>query len=390
MMTCLASCGEVAVNDMSPKCQEPAELQELTAQGPTIYPKVTVLLGDPRLPDLSKRDGKFHEEDFSTRDALKAAFATLPDYSFRYLDDHTTILDDLRADPPHFVVNFCDTGFCNDPYRGAQPPRVSRNARRVLFGFAARGHGVFLGQVDRVRGGRNGRHRSAGRNFGRAGRRCSGGAALALSRLHQAAYGDGSVTKDAIVRDRGEGERRVRAVQAEFPGRAVLVQEFLSGAEYGVGIIGNPGQHFTVLPPLEVDYEALDPSLPRLLGFESKAIPDSPYWSQIRFRAARLDTKARAAIESVATTMFMRLGLRDYGRFDFRADAEGRIKFMECNTNPAWAYDGTLAFMAGFAGLDYAGMLHMTLRAAQSRAAKGRGAMTAILGRGELSPPTGG
>jgi D-alanine-D-alanine ligase len=151
------------------------------------------------------------------------------------------------------------------------------------------------------------------------------------------------------------------------------VQEFLSGTEYGVGVIGNPRRDLIVLPPLEVDYDGLDPSLPRLLGFESKAMPHSPYWSQIRFREARLDARTRAEIEAASTAMFERLGLRDYGRFDFRADAHGKIKFIECNPNPAWANDGKLAYMAGFAGIQYADMLRMILEAAQARAASERG-----------------
>ena len=207
---------------------------------------------------------------------------------------------------------------------------------------------------------------------------------------------DGSVgiTKDAIVHDRDEAARRVKAVQAELPGGAIVVQEFLSGTEYGVGVIGNPDRGLTILPPLEVDYDALDPSLPRLLGFESKAMPGTPYWSDIRFREARLDAPRRARVEAVAATMFERLGLRDYGRFDFRADAQGRIKFIECNPNPAWANDGKLAYMAGFAGIGYADMLRMILEAAQLRAASERESpnkrVSPIPGLAELSPPKRG
>lgn len=339
------------------------------------FPRVTVLLGDPRLADHSKREGAFHEEDFATRDAMKAAFASLPGYEFRYLDDHATILEDLRAEPPQFVINFCDTGFRNDPYRelnlpaylemldvpysGAPPAAMvlawDKSIVRAIAATAgiAVPDEVYLAPGDEV--------------------------AAALPKWYPAfvkpSCADGSVgiTRDAIVHDRAEAERRVRDVQAELPGRAILVQEFLAGTEYGVGVIGNPGQGLTVLPPLEVDYSALDPALPRLLGFESKAMPDSPYWSQIHFREAKLDAKARQQIEIAATTMFERLSLRDYGRFDFRADAQGRIKFMECNPNPAWANDGKLAYMAGFAGIEYRDMLRMILETAQARAAAERG-----------------
>jgi D-alanine-D-alanine ligase len=43
---------------------------------------------------------------------------------------------------------------------------------------------------------------------------------------------------------------------------------------------------------------------------------------------------------------------------------------MEVNPNPAWAYDGKLALMAGFADIPYAEMLRMILNAAVARIVK--------------------
>ncbi|MDH3229255.1 MAG: D-alanine--D-alanine ligase [Alphaproteobacteria bacterium] len=342
---------------------------------PPIFPNVTVLLGDPRLADHSKREGAFHEEDLATRDAMKAAFASLEGYAFRYLDDHTTMLEDLRDAPPQFVVNFCDTGFGNDPFRelnlpaylemldvpysGAPPAAMVLAWDKAVVRGMAEQLGIAVPDEIYIRPGDD--------------------VAARLPDNYPAfvkpSCADGSVgiTVDAIVHDRAQAAARVTQVRAELPGRAVLVQEFLPGAEYGVGVIGNPGQGFTVLPPLEVDYDGLDPALPRLLGFESKALPDSPYWTDVRFREACLDTAARGALETAAVAMFERLDLRDYGRFDFRAGDDGVIKLMEVNPNPAWANDGKLAFMAGFAGIDYRDMLRMILEAAQSRAAAERG-----------------
>jgi len=340
-----------------------------------IFPHVTVLLGDPRIADHSKREGAFHEEDLATRDAMKAAFASLPGYSFRYLDDHRTILEDLRAAPPQFVVNFCDTGFANDPYRelnlpaylemldvpysGAPPAAMVLAWDKAVVRALAAATGIAVPDEIYLRPGDD-------------------AAALLPDRYPafvKPACADGSVgiTVDAIVHDRAAAAARVAQVRAELPGRAILVQEFLPGTEYGVGVIGNPGRGMTVLPPLEVDYDALDPALPRLLGFESKALPDSPYWTDVKFREARLDAAARAGVEAAAVALFERLGLRDYGRFDFRTGADGTVKLMEVNPNPAWANDGKLAFMARFAGIAYRDMLRMILEAAQSRTAVERG-----------------
>ncbi len=41
------------------------------ANAKTRFPEVTVLLGDPRLPDSCKRDGQFNPEDLETIEKLR-------------------------------------------------------------------------------------------------------------------------------------------------------------------------------------------------------------------------------------------------------------------------------------------------------------------------------
>ena len=149
----------------------------------------------------------------------------------------------------------------------------------------------------------------------------------------------------------------------------MLWQEYLPGAEYGIGIIGNPETGLTALPTLEVDFSRLPAGLNPILSFESKADPNSPYWTDIGFARARLDAAVEACMVGWSEMLFGRLGLRDYGRFDFRVAADGRPKLMEVNPNPAWGYDGKLAIMAGFAGQSYARMLEMVIDAAIARLA---------------------
>ena len=180
---------------------------------------------------------------------------------------------------------------------------------------------------------------------------------------------DGSVgiTRDAVVRSRAEAEAYIGFLRDLLPDRATLVQEYLPGPEYGLALIGNPATALQALPPLEVDFSRLPEGLPPILSFESKAEPASPYWTEIRFKRAMIDEVERNAMERHARIMFERLHLRDYARFDFRRGSDGEIKLMEVNPNPAWATDGKLAFMAGFAGHSYPQMLNLILEAARQR-----------------------
>ena len=181
--------------------------------------------------------------------------------------------------------------------------------------------------------------------------------------------GDSSlgITAASIVHDADELVARIHALAVELPGVPLLVQEFLTGPEYTVGVIGNPGLQHDVLPVLEVDYSKLDPSLPPILGYESKWDPESPYWSQIAYHESHAPLEIRHAMIDASLSLFQQLGCRDYARFDFRADAEGRPKLLEVNPNPGWCWDGKLNLMAELAGWSYAEMLRRIIESAQER-----------------------
>src|SRR3546814_17372208 len=73
------------------------------------------------------------------------------------------------------------------------------------------------------------------------------------------------ITSEAVVHTPGEAVRYLTRLREMLPGRPILIQEYLTGTEYSVGIVGNPGQGYHVLPLLEVDYSGLDPALPPIL-----------------------------------------------------------------------------------------------------------------------------
>jgi D-alanine-D-alanine ligase len=184
-------------------------------------------------------------------------------------------------------------------------------------------------------------------------------------------YGDSSIgiTQEAVVHTWEQAINYLTKLREQMPGVAILLQEFLTGPEYSIGVIGNPGLAYRVLPPLEVDYSGLDGDLPQLLSYESKWVPESPYWTQIRYREAQIDEETRRKLVDYSNLLFERLGCRDYARFDFRVDEAGEIKLLEVNPNPGWCWDGKLNLMATYAGLRYSDLLKLIIDAAQERVA---------------------
>jgi D-alanine-D-alanine ligase len=104
-----------------------AEAPQLAARKPkgkTQLIDVTVLLGDPRLPDQIKRGGSFQPEDHETIRRLKDALSELRQYKVRYLDNHATLDRDLAALRTDIVFNLCDEGFNNDPFKELHVPAM--------------------------------------------------------------------------------------------------------------------------------------------------------------------------------------------------------------------------------------------------------------------------
>lgn len=182
------------------------------------------------------------------------------------------------------------------------------------------------------------------------------------------AFGDSSlgITKNALVRNADELMSYYGFLKKNFPSVPILVQEYLSGSEYSVAVIGN-GANLEFLPILEVDFSHLPKNLPQILSYESKWDPRSPYWSDIRYKKACLSDEETQQIMDYCVKMFERMKCRDYARFDFRKDAYGACKLMEVNPNPGWCWDGKLNKMGNLMGLDYSGLLHKILNTALER-----------------------
>jgi D-alanine-D-alanine ligase len=328
--------------------------------------EITVLLGDPRLPDAIKRDGRFNEEDLDATRRLKTALAEYAGHRFHYLDDHGLFASHLFTSPPAFVLNLCDEGFRNQaahelhipallemsgiPYSGAGPECLALCRNKAWVRAIAADLQIpvpretyWPGDADR------------------------GG--LVFPVLVKPNLGDGSVgiTQHALARTALDLTTAITQAQVASPGCSLLLQEFLPGREYSVALLGNPATGLNALPVLEVDYSGLSASLPQMLTWESKWNPDSPYWKQIGYCRAELTRADERLLIRDSCILFERLECRDYARFDFRTGADGQIKLLEVNPNPGWCRDGKLNLMAGFAGMSYPGLLQSIIGAAWQR-----------------------
>lgn len=331
---------------------------------------ITVILGDPRKPDPLKPYLVFDDDDFYTIDQLKAALKELDRYQFTYLDNHDTMYQDLTKlkGKIDFVFNLCDEGYFNDPRKELHAP-----AMLEVLGIPYTGADpqclAYCYDKSLVRGIAKEMEIPVPEAFFIKPEDTTFELSLSFPAIVKPNFGDSSfgITQKSVVGNLEELVNAISEIREKFGyDKPILVEEFLTGKDLSVGIIGNVPDSYTVLPIIEEDYSSLPPEFPRICGYEAKWLPDSPYWG-IKSIPANLPEEVEKFIVQCCLKLFERLECRDYCRFDWRLDSEGNPKLLEVNPNPGWCWDGHLAKMAKIAGISYAEMLKMMLESAESR-----------------------
>lgn len=127
-----------------------------------------------------------------------------------------------------------------------------------------------------------------------------------------------------------------------------LVEEYISGREFTVGLLGE--RRPRVLAPMEIVFLDRTEKTP-VYSFQHKL----DWNDRIRYDVpAKLDVALNEKLRTAARNAFMALGCRDVARIDFRMDERGRIYFIECNPlpglTPGWS---DLVLIAQGSGMDY-------------------------------------
>lgn len=329
--------------------------------------KITVLLGDPRLSDPIKKEGQFNSEDLEVVHRLQQTLKSLDHYQFSYFDNHKTLVKQIIQTNPEFVFNLCDEGYNNQPRLELHVPAL---LEMLNIPYTGSGPACLALCYDKSK------VRSIAQDmdipvpletfFNPSDQAAN--IPTEFPALLKPACGDGSIgiTQNAVVNNAKELMDYLHYLRETLPGVGILVQEYLQGSEFSVALIGNT-PNLEALPLLEINYDKLPNTLPKILPYESKWHPESPYWNNIEYVEANVEEDLRSQMINTSKQLFERLGCRDYARFDFRCDAQNIPKLLEVNPNPGWCWDGKLNLMAEFAGLSYAQLLNKILTTAFER-----------------------
>jgi len=332
--------------------------------------KIVVLFGDPGKPDAMKPCSVFDDDDFYTIDQLKSALTALPGYEFAYLSSHQTMIQDLTkfSGKVSVAFNLCDEGFNNDPRKELHIPALLDILDIPYTGSSSQCL-AFCYDKSLVRGIAKEMNIPVPEAFLIDPDDTTFNLSICFPVIVKPNFGDSSfgITQESIAHNHEELINAITMIREKLGyDKPILVEEFLTGKDLSVGIIGNPLTSYNVLPITEEDYSEVPKELPQICGYEAKWLPDSPYF-KIKSIPAVLPEATEKLIIECCMKLFDRLEVRDYGRFDWRLDAEGNPKLLEVNPNPGWCWDGHLAKMAKFAGMTYQDMLQDIIKAAEQR-----------------------
>jgi len=167
---------------------------------------------------------------------------------------------------------------------------------------------------------------------------------------------------ESVVADLPALERQIDFVRRRYGD--VLVEQFIAGREFNVGIVALPEAR--TLPLAEIEFPA---GVLPVVTYDAK-------WDSGSTQCAATPVRCPAQVEfsladdlcRISLATFQQLGCRDYARVDLRVSPDGEIYILEVNANP------DLSPAAGFAralradGVPYEQFIRQLVETARARA----------------------
>ncbi|HEV2971738.1 MAG TPA: hypothetical protein VGY55_17300 [Pirellulales bacterium] len=342
---------------------------------------VAILFNDPTLPrehpDYAQEAGVLESVE-AFRTALRAAGHGVREVGVR--DSIAPLLDSLSAERPDVIVNLCE-GFAGQtageahlaavlelsgiPYTGSPPECLALVRDKARTKWLLRGAGLPTAPFVRL---------NPGELFAREpfSTWLSAGPLFVKPASEDASLGIGP---DSVVTDWESLERQVETVSRQYG--SVLVEQFIDGREFNVGVIALP--NVECLPLAEIEFRTDASSRWPIVTYEGKWSAGS---AADRATPVRCPADAKpvlaGSIRAAALTAYQVTGCRDYARVDLRVDRSGNIFILEVNANPDAGPNAGLARALAAAGIEYESFIE---RLIETAAARGVSAQTPASGR---------
>jgi D-alanine-D-alanine ligase len=180
------------------------------------------------------------------------------------------------------------------------------------------------------------------------------------------------ISNKSVVKDLRELFEQLDALHAEYAS-PILVEEFIEGREFYVGVIGNAQPE--ALPIMEMDFTGFPAGKPRIASWAAKWGDDGDE-KGAEFDGTKsvfpgdLDEDLAERVSAAAVDAFKALRLRDYARVDMRVNAAGEVHVLEINPNCYLEKHAEFSRAARKAGIEYDALIARIVELATARYAR--------------------
>jgi len=159
-----------------------------------------------------------------------------------------------------------------------------------------------------------------------------------------------------VVYNHDDLREAIHFIVTEFSQQA-LVEQFIPGREFCVGILGNsPVETF---PVLEIDLDG-DPDA-------IQTVDDKKHKPRKKVCPANLSPELAERMQKMSIDAFKALNLRDFARVDIRLDENDNIYLLEINSMASLGESGSYPTAARVAGYDFEALVNKMLDVASVR-----------------------
>ncbi len=159
------------------------------------------------------------------------------------------------------------------------------------------------------------------------------------------------IDNQSLVNDYGSLMRKIEYIHKELKDTA-LVEEYIDGREFYVGVLGN--EPAEALPLVELDFSKLPEGYSRIYSEDAKFNEKSEVYKLINFGVATdLPAEIRNKITMIGVRAASALQVLDYARVDIRLSQDGTPYVVEVNANPYLERTAEFAVAALQAGMGY-------------------------------------
>jgi D-alanine-D-alanine ligase len=167
------------------------------------------------------------------------------------------------------------------------------------------------------------------------------------------------ISQASVVEDDEKLRERVRFIHQRI-GTDAIVERFIEGREFYVGVLGN--HKLTVFPIWELQFTKMPEELHRIATERVKWSTKYQKRHGIQTGPARdLPDGMEDRIRHLCRRVYRTLDLSGYARIDLRLASDDRVYVLEANPNPQLAYGEDFAESAEHVGISYEALIQRIL-----------------------------